>query len=337
MENLRFGILSTASVNEYAFLPEIKRVPCAELVAVASRDLKRAAAYAAKHGIPEAFGDYETLLARDDVDCIYIPLPASMHAEWTIRALEAGKHVLCEKPATANAVEARAVAAKVKETGRIYAEAFHYRYHPLAAKIEEIVRSGGVGQVKHIFAVHGVPLLDRKKVQFRPELAGGALLDIGCYPVNFARWIAACDDAEVISVRADATRSGVDGTMRAKLRFANGIEASVTGSLVRYMPMSARIRGTEGELYVLSPFTPAMYAGPVTLDLYAMIHRRGARVRNIRVETKTSYYCQLEAFCNAVRDGVQPPTGADEAVANMQLIDAIYEKAGMKAAAGATS
>jgi predicted dehydrogenase len=330
MENLKFGILSTASVNEYAFLPEIKKVPCAELTAVASRNLKKAAAYAAKHGIPEAYGDYDTLLSHADIDCVYIPLPASMHAKWSIRALEAGKHVLCEKPAAANADEARAVAAKVKETGKIFAEAFHYRYHPLAAKIEEIVRSGGVGQVKDIYAVHGVPLLDRNKVQFKPELAGGALLDIGCYPVSFARWIAACDEAKVLSARAEMTRSGVDGTMHANLLFANGIRAAIHCSLVRYMPMSARIRGSEGVIYVLSPFTPAMYAGRFTVDVYVLIHRRGLRVRNIRVPSKTSYFCQLETFCDAVRGGEQPVTNADEAVANMQLIDAIYEKAGLR-------
>ena len=329
MKTLKFGILSTASVNDYAFLQPIKKVPCAELIAIASRDLKKAAGYAAGRGIPESYGDYERLLADPEIDCVYIPLPVSMHAEWTIRSLDAGKHVLCEKPAAANAEEARAIAAKVGETGRIYAEAFHYRYHPLAARVEEIVRSGGVGEVRHISAVHGVPLLDKNKVQFQKELAGGALLDIGCYPVSFARWIAGCDAATVVSARADMTRSGVDGSIHAKLQFANGVAADVRGSLVKYLPMSARIKGAKGEIYILSPFNPAAQAGPLVIDIYLLVHRQGYKVRNIRVPSITSYHAQLEAFCAAVRDGKQPLTNAGEAVANMQLLDAIRDKAGL--------
>ncbi|MFA6448067.1 MAG: Gfo/Idh/MocA family oxidoreductase [bacterium] len=329
MENLRFGILSTASVNEYAFLPPIKKTPCVELLAIASRDLKKAARYAAEHGIPEAYGEYERLLADPEIDCVFIPLPVSMHAEWAIRSLEAGKHVLCEKPVAVNADEARAIAAKVKETGKIFAEAFHYRYHPFAARVESIVRSGGIGEVQHIFAVHGVPLMDKSKVQFSKSLAGGALLDIGCYPVNFARWIAGCDEATVTAARAKLTRSGVDGTIRANLKFENGIDAEIHGSLVRYLPMSARIKGTKGEIYIMSPFNPAVQTGKIVVDIYMIIHREGLKVHNIRVPSITSYHAQLEAFCEAVRTGSQPITNADEAVANMRLLDAIREKAGL--------
>jgi predicted dehydrogenase len=329
MENLRFGILSTASVNDYAFIQPIKNVPCTELLAIASRDLKQSANYAARHGIPEAYGDYARLLADPDVDCVYIPLPVSMHAEWAIRSLEAGKHVLCEKPATANANEARAIAAKVKETGKIFAEAFHYRYHPLAARIEEIVRSGGVGEVLNISATFGVPLFDKSKVQFSKELAGGALLDIGCYPANFSRWIAGSDDATVVYADAQLTRSGVDGTIRAKLKFANGVVAEINASLVKYLPMAARIKGSKGEIDILSPFTPAAQVGKFVIDVYVLIHREGYKVHNIRVPSITSYNAQLEAFCAAVRTGIQPVTNADEAVANMLLLDAIRDKAGL--------
>jgi predicted dehydrogenase len=330
MEPLKFGILSTASVNDYAFLTPVKKVADAELVAIASRDLKRAADYAAKHGIPQAYGDYDRLLAVPEIDCVYIPLPVSMHSEWSIRAMDAGKHVLCEKPVASNADEARAIAAKVKASGKIFAEAFHYRYHPLAARVGEIVRSGGIGEVKHIFASFGVPLFDKNRVQFKKELAGGSLLDIGCYPVSFSRWIAGCSEATVVSARPELTKSGVDGSMKAKLKFANGVTADIHGSLVKYLPMAARIKGSKGEIDIVSPFMPAAQTGNFVIDVYVMIHREGFRVHNIRVPSITSYHAQLEAFCAAVRSGTQPITNAEEAVANMQLIDAIYEKAGLK-------
>jgi predicted dehydrogenase len=326
---LNFGVLSTASVNEYAFLPVIKRIPGAKLVAVASRDAERARVYAKKNGILRSYGDYDSLLSDADIDCIYIPLPISMHAEWSVKAMEAGKHVLCEKPVAANEAEARAIAEKVKETGAIFAEAFHYRYHPLAECVEKLVRGGEIGEVTNVFAQFGIPLPDRGKVQFRPDLAGGALLDIGCYPVSFSRWIAVCDEAVVVKATAKMTSTGVDGSMRADLKFKNGITAKIGCSLIELMPMSAFIRGTKGSISILAPFTPAFYAGPVLVGVYAMILQQGIRIRNIRVTRALTYQRQLESFCDCVRSGSSPLTNADEAVVNMRLIDAIYNKAGV--------
>ena len=330
MKTLKFGVLSTASVNSYAFLPVIKKVPGAALDAIASRDLKKARAYAKKHGIPKAYGDYDSLLADPEITCVYIPLPVSMHAEWSSKAMDAGKHVLCEKPVAANEAEALAIAEKAEATGLTFAEAFHYLYHPLMGRVTEIVRSGGIGELVSIAAVHGVPLTDRNKVQFKPELAGGALLDIGCYPVNFARVIAGCDDARALEAVPKMTRSGVDGSMRASLEFESGVRADINCSLVGYLPMSAVVRGTKGAIYLLSPFNPAVALGPACVDIYLIIHQRGLEFRGIRVPTVTSYQRQLESFCEDVRAGAAPLTNAREAAANMRLIDAIYEKAGMR-------
>jgi len=329
MDTLKFGILSTARVNDYSFLPVIKKVAGAELTAIASRDSAVAGAYAAKHGIPKSYGNYDSLLADPRIDCVYIPLPVSMHAEWSIKALDAGKHVLCEKPIASNESEALAIAEKADASNTVFAEAFHYLYHPLMTRTLEIVRSGRIGNVKKITAMHGVPHFDRDRVQFKPELAGGALRDIGCYPVHFARTVADCNDVQVLKAMPELTRSGVDATMRATIEFSNGIRAEVIGSLSKYYPMSAGIIGDKGSIHLLSPFNPAVCLGPLCADIYLIIHRSKRGIRNIRVPTITSYQCQLEAFCDAVRTGSRLPTTARDGASNMRIIDAIYKKAGI--------
>ncbi len=322
MDTINIGILSTASVNAYSILPYKGNIRGMKVAAVASRDYRKASEYVRKHSIPTAFGDYESLLADPAISCVYIPLPVSMHREWSIRAMRAGKHVLCEKPVAANAAEAQEIRAVADETGMIFAEAFHYRYHPLAAKIEEIVRGGDLGEIVRITSQFGVPLLDRGKIQFRPDCAGGALLDIGCYPASFSRWIAACDDYTVDKARFKMI-SGVDGAVAASVSFSTGTAAKITGSLVEYLPMFAHVQGSRGSLFVFMPFTPAIMAGPFHIDSYLCLLRRGPSVKNIRVAQKVSYHAQLEAFRDAIIAHRQPVTNAPEAVANMRLLDAI--------------
>lgn len=300
------------------------------LAAVASRDKNKARDYAAKHGIPNYYGGYAELLADPLIDCVYISLPASMHAEWSIKALEHGKHVLCEKPVAANAAEASAIADKVAETGLTFAEAFLYRFHPLAFRIEEIIRSGDIGDVLEITTQTGVPLLDKNKVQFDPDLAGGALLDIGCYPANLARWIAGCDEYEVEEASAERTKSGVDGSMSARIKFANGASASINCSLMKFLNSYAYIKGSKGSLFCLAPFSPVVEAGLLTLSIYLLAVKTGSGVKTYRVPARTTYYCQLAAFCDCVRSGAQPVTNALEGVENMRLIDAILTRAGMR-------
>ena len=158
-----------------------------ELRAVAARDGERARAFAAKHGIPVVHTSYEALLADPEIDAIYNPLPNGLHGVWTMRALRAGKHVLCEKPFTANADEAREVAAVARETGRFVMEAFHWRYHPLAARMLEILASGELGELRHVEAHLCAPLLNTKDIRYRLDLAGGAAMDMGCYVLHFVR------------------------------------------------------------------------------------------------------------------------------------------------------
>jgi predicted dehydrogenase len=330
MGTINFGTLGIASIHAYGFTPIIKDIDGLEFYAVASRDKSKAERYAKEHGIAKSYGCYEDLLADPDVHCVYIALPNALHAEWCLKALDAGKHVLCEKPVCADAAQALRVADKVAETGLIFAEAFHYRYHPLAHKLEDLVRGGAIGDVKYISGRFCEKLPTPDKPQYDPNLAGGALMDVGCYPVSLVRWLAGCDEAEIMSANCDMLPSGVDGYTRAAMRFANGVSARISCSITATKPTYAYIRGTRGALFAASPFSPTIDLGPLWLNQYALVQRRGAQVRNIRVPRVRTYTCQLQAFRDAVIANKQPATDIAEGVANMKLIDAIFKKAGVQ-------
>jgi predicted dehydrogenase len=327
MQTLNFGSLGIASIHAYGFTPIIKNVAGLSFHAVASRDKAKADAYAAEHGIARAYGSYEELLDDPDVHCVYIALPNALHADWCVKALRAGKHVLCEKPLTANLAQAQRVAAAVEETGLVFAEAFHYRYHPLAKKLEDLVRGGAIGRVQYVSARFCEKLPHPDKPQYDPALAGGALMDVGCYAVNLVRWLAGCDEAEVVSADCAMLPSGVDGYTRATMRFSNGAGARVSCSITHDKPQYCCVRGTRGAIFVWYPFNPTRDAGPLHLNQYLFLVRRGARVDNIRVPKIRTYSCQLQEFRDAVLGNEQPATHIGEALANMKLIDAIFAKA----------
>ena len=198
MEPVRFGTLGAARITSQALLRPAARLEEAEVVAVAARDLARARRFAEKRRIPRVVSDYEALINDPDIDAVYNPLPNGLHGRWTIAALEAGKHVLCEKPFTANAAEAEEVAAVATESGKTCAEAFHYRYHPLWARALDLVAQGAVGRIEHVEATMCVPLFPPNDIRWSWPLAGGALMDIGCYAVNMVRSLAE-EDTSVTS------------------------------------------------------------------------------------------------------------------------------------------
>ncbi len=181
MTALRIGVLGAAKIVPTALVNPARTNPDVEVAAVAARDPLRAAAFAAKHGIPTVHPTYEALLADASLDAVYIPLPNGLHGRWTIAALEAGRHVLCEKPFTANAVEAQLVADAAAASGLVVMEAFHWRYHPVAARMVEIMRSGELGELRHIETATCFPNFKRHDIRWNPELAGGTLMDAGCY------------------------------------------------------------------------------------------------------------------------------------------------------------
>ena len=227
------------------------------MTAVAARDAERARAFAAKHAIPVVHDSYDALLADSDVDAIYNPLPNGLHGEWTIKALEAGKHVLCEKPFTANAAEAEQVAAAAERTGLVVMEAFHWRYHPLAARMLEVIGSGELGEVRHIETAMCFPLFKRGDIRWQLDLAGGALMDAGCYAVHMLRTLAG-SEPEVVGAEAKLRSPGVDRVMRADVRFADGRTGSIHTSMwsTTVLKMAARVEGDRGSLSVFNPVAP---------------------------------------------------------------------------------
>jgi predicted dehydrogenase len=323
---LRFGILGAARIAPMALVRPARRVPGATVLAVAARDPERARRFAARHGIPRVHPSYEALLADPEVEAIYNPLPNALHAVWTIRALEAGKHVLCEKPFAATVAEAEAMAAAAARAGRVLMEAFHYRYHPLFARVQAILAAGEIGAMRHLEAHLHIPLVIPNDIRWRADLAGGALMDVGCYTVHLLRHLAQAEPT-VVSAQARWTAGGVDRAMAADLRFPDGRTARLGCALLSpvLLRADATVVGTAGRLRVLNPIAPQFWHRLTVLT--------PALERRERVRDGASYDHQLRAFVAAVRDGAAYPTTPADAIANMRVIEAIYAAAGRPRAA----
>lgn len=323
MDTVRFGTLGAARITPLALVRPARKVDGAELVAVAARDRARAEKYAGKHAIGRVHASYDDLLADPGIDAVYNPLPNALHAEWTVKALEAGKHVLCEKPFTSNAAEAREVAAAAERSGLVVMEAFHWRYHPLAARIREIVASGEIGTVRHVGAALCFPLVLLGDIRWQWALAGGALMDAGCYAVSFVRHMAG-EEPQVVRARSRTFRHPqVDRRTEADLSFPSGATGRITASLLSrtLVRTSGRIVGDEGEVRVFNPFGPQYH--------HRLTVRTGGGKRVEHVTREPTYNFQLRAFCAAVLEGDPVLTPPEDAVANMTVIDAVYEAAGL--------
>lgn len=325
---MRIGILGAAPIARAAILEPRRLAPEVEVAAIAARDPARAARFAARHAIPRVHPSYAALLADPELDAVYIPLPNSLHARWSIRALRAGKHVLCEKPLAANADEAAAMSAAAAETGLVLAEGFHYRYHPLALRLKQIVDGGELGQVRHIAAEFSVPLLAPRSIQYRYDLAGGAMMDVGCYAVDLLRFLAGAEP-EVTHARARLIRSRVDRRMDVRVHFPDCRTGAITCALLsaRLLRMSARVEGTAGSLGVVFPFLPHHF--------HWITVRTAAGVRRERLDRTPTYTYQLRAFARAVAGGTSLLADAAGGVANMRVIDAVYTAAGLPLRQGA--
>jgi predicted dehydrogenase len=320
---LRFGILGAARIAPGALIKPARSVQGALVLAVAARNESKARGFARKYNLPRVLNSYDALVNDPDLDAIYNPLPNSLHFEWTIKALRAGKHVLCEKPLSANAREAEEMTRAAGQSGRVLMEAFHYRYHPLARRVEEILASGEIGAVREIEADFFIPLYLRPRdIRFQYALAGGATMDTGCYCVNLIRWLGG---GEPRTLRAEARRASesVDNVMRAEFEFDNGVRARMGCSLAAFPPVKifARVRGTSGELRITNPFTPHFYNW---LDV-----RTPRGKRRERLTREPTYNFQLRAFLAATHGESTNITDGAEGLKNMRVIDSIYEKAGM--------
>ncbi len=318
---LRIGILGAARIAPMALIKPAQRNLEAAVVGVAARDPRRAASFAAKHGIERVYTGYDELLADPAIEAVYNPLPNSHHARWTIRALEAGKHVLCEKPFSATVAEAEAMAAAATRTGRVLMEAFHYRYHPLFARMRAIIAAGEIGTVQRFEVTFCIPLLRAGDIRWNRDLAGGALMDTGCYAVHLLRHLAQ-SEPEVRSARAKWTSGGVDRWLTAELAFPNGAEARLTCGLLqpKLVSIAARVTGSAGRIDVINFVAPQFFH---RLRVRTAVGRRGERVAG-----SPSYDYQLRAFVAAVRNGTAFPTGPADSIANMRVIESLYAAAG---------
>ena len=320
---IRIGVLGAAAIVPEALTRPARTVPEAQIVAIAARDPKRAAAFARKHNIPRIHQTYNDLLNDPNIDAIYNPLPNSLHAEWTIRALKAGKHVLCEKPFASNAQEAEEMARAARETGLVLSEAFAYRYHPLTARVKEIITSGNLGTIRHIEAQFCFLLPAPNNIRFKYELAGGALMDCGCYPVSLIRFLA---EAEPAVERAEARLFApqVDHKMSADLSFADGRTAYLVCDMLspKLFRSILKVEGDSGKLRVINPYHPHWFN-------WLTVSGRSSKYSE-RMKRENVYTLQLRAFIKAIRGEMKLNTNPADAIGNMRVIDAIYEKAGLK-------
>jgi predicted dehydrogenase len=318
---LRFGILGAARIAPDALVKAAKDVPDAEVVAVAARDPKRAREFADANGIPRVVATYDDLVNDPGLDVIYNPLPNSLHCEWTIAALRAGKHVLCEKPLSSNAAEAERMAKAADESGKILGEAFHYRYHPLADRIRALMTDGTIGRLVHVEGQFSVPIPETN-IRFDWSLAGGATMDLGCYPLHMIHYFSGMTP-KVIRAAAETGPKNIDIAMDVDLELAGGATAKMICAMKKDSPLMASFiaRGDRGELRVINPIAP--HRG------HQLTVKTGAGEKNETVSGDTTFTHQLRAFVKAVRGEAKFPTDGAEGIVSMRVIDDVYRAAGL--------
>lgn len=320
---VRVGILGCANIVRAVLLEPARLTPEIALVAIASRNAGRAQAYADENGIPQAYGDYQSLIDDPQVEVVYNPLPNSLHAEWTIRALQAGKAVLCEKPLANNAAEARAMVEAADAAGLPLIEAFHYRYHPIAQLIDATLQSGVLGRLVRLEArlkIRGERLRP-DNIRFQPELGGGSAMDLGAYCINFLR---ACvgEEPQVLEATATLIQPEIDIVMAARLAFPGGAEAVFECShRADEFETWITIQGERGTLRCSNPFLPTAGA-TVTVEAGGESHTTG-------FDEPPTYAFQARAVAQIIRDGAPILTPGADGVANMAVIDSVYRKAGL--------
>ncbi len=324
---VKFGILGAARIAPGALIRPAAKNTEVVVDTIAARDRDRASAYARRHRIPRVADSYQELVSDPGIDAVYIPLPNSLHGKWTLAALAGGKHVLCEKPLTANAEEAEVVAAAsrraAEESGLVVAEAFHYRYHPLAQRMLEVVESGELGRVREIEAWLCAPIPKKSDIRYQHALAGGAMMDMGCYVVNMVRMLSG-EEPEVRSARAKLQSADVDRAMSALLEFPAGHVARVHCSMwsSSLLHVAVKVTGDQGEMRVVNPLAPQF--------LSWMRIRSDVGRRTEFPDRRPTYAYQLDAFCDAVLRRRPVATTPEDGVANMRVIDDVYRAANMR-------
>jgi predicted dehydrogenase len=317
MRPLAWGILGTARINRM-LIPPLRVSPGNRLVAVASRERARAEAHAHEWQIERVHGSYETLVADPEIDVVYIPLPNHLHAEWTIKAARAGKHVLCEKPLALSVDEVDQLAAAAREAGVVVAEAFMYRHHPQTIKAKEILDSGAIGGLRFVRGSFSFPLTRPNDVRLRPEWGGGCLWDVGCYPLSFARFLVGGEPIEVWGAQVLGS-TGIDETFAGQARFPGDVLFQLDAGFRSAPRAEMELAGSEGTLRVSHPFRPERE--------HPLLLTRDGRTEEIAVPGEDRYLLEIEDLAAAVRGERAPLVSLADSRANVAALVALYRSA----------
>jgi xylose dehydrogenase (NAD/NADP) len=314
---LRWGLLGTARINR-SVIPPLRASAANRLVAVASRDGARARDYAREWGIERALGSYEALVEDSEVDAVYVPLPNHLHAEWSIRAARAGKHVLCEKPLALSVAEVDAMAAAARASGVVLAEAFMYRHHPQTLKVRELVAQGTIGEPRFVRGTFSFPLTRPNDVRLVAEWGGGSLWDVGCYPVSFSRFVLGQEPVEVFGWQVKGS-TGVDETFAGEMLFPGGVLAQFDCGFRSPLRAEMEIVGSEGTIRVNHPFKPR--------DDEPILVRREAGTEALLVAGPDKYLLEIEDLAAAARGERPPRVSLGESRANVATLVALLQSA----------
>jgi predicted dehydrogenase len=325
MSKIRWGILSTAKIGRQYVIPATQRSQFGAVTAIASRDLSRAKSAAADLGIEKAYGSYQELLADRNVDAVYIPLPNHLHVPWSIRALKAGKHVLCEKPIGLSVAEAEQLAGAAAAHPKLKVmEAFMYRFHPQWQTARQLVREGRIGRLRTIQTLFSYFNDDPQNIRNQRDIGGGALMDIGCYPISLSRFIFDAEPDRVLGLIERDPNTQVDRLTSGVLEFFQGTATFTCATqLVPYQRVN--ILGTSGRIEIEIPFN-APVDRPCRLWVQLGV-TAGAPCEEIRFDTCDQYGLQADAFARAIMDDASVPTPIADAVANMRVIERVATSA----------
>jgi len=314
---LNWGLLSTAKINR-ALIKPLRASKRTRLLAVASRSISTAESYAREWNIPRAHGSYEALLADPEIDVIYNSLPNHLHAEWTIKALRAGKHVLCEKPFALTLAEVDAMSQAAHETGKVLAEAFMYRHHAQTLKVKEIVDSGMLGKLQLIKGAFTFTLTREGDIRSKKETGGGSIWDVGCYPISYTRMIVGADPLEVFGWQQTGA-GGADETFVGQMKFAGGIYAQFDSGFKSPDRSSIEIIGSEAALIIPNPFKPKKNSEIYLSD--------GEKQKTIKIKAEALYLGEVEDMCNAITQNTTPRISHADSRGNIAAMLALLESA----------
>jgi predicted dehydrogenase len=312
---VKWGIVSTADINRKV-IPGAHASEKVDLVAVASRDQARADAYAREWGIPRAYGSYEALLADSEIEAVYISLPNTMHVEWSIKVVEAGKHVLCEKPFTRHAEEVDVAFNAADRAGRMLSEAFMYRHNPQTKKLVELVEQGAVGELRLVRSAFSYGLYDEDNIRLRTDVEGGSLMDVGCYNVSGSRLLGG--EPERVWGEAWYGPSGTDWVFTGTMRFPGDVIATFDCGTAMAERDELEAIGSEGSLFLDDPW----HCNKPVIEL-----RRGGDVERIEVEHQDSYRLELENLSDAIRGEAELLLGREDALGQARVLEALHVSA----------